>query len=223
MTPQRDRDRAELRLRRAVLVHVAPGDGGEVDGLREPAERNLEVLLEQLLGVRLAGPADHASALRRPRDRERVDDAGRLSVPQRLSRVVGCGAGPHHPTAAVRLPHVVRRPEVVAERGRVERVGERGDVHDAVDVGRREPGVGQRPLDGLAGDLDRGPAGRARVIGLAHSADGDLAGDVLQLVGEAPVDLPHRAGTAVPICVSWSLRSSAPLRFSLIGSASSRR
>ena len=52
-----DGDRAELLLGRAELEHVPAHDRGEVHGLREPAERHLEVLLERLRGVRLARPA----------------------------------------------------------------------------------------------------------------------------------------------------------------------
>ena len=121
----RDRDRAELLLGRAELDHVPAHDRGEVDGLREPAERHLEVLLQRLRRVHLTRAAGHRPPLRRPRDREHVEHVVRLS-----RRAIACAArygavrGPRHAAAPRRGPQVVDGPEVLVERGDVE-VGER--------------------------------------------------------------------------------------------------
>ena len=108
-------------------MHVPAGDGGEVDGLGEPAERDLEVLLEELLGVALAGPADHLAALGRPRHGERVEDRS-VALPSRSACAASYGAVAAHamPPPAVRLPHVVVGAEVLVERGDVELVGAAG-------------------------------------------------------------------------------------------------
>ena len=213
-----DGDGAELLLGGSVVVHVATGDGGEVDGLREPPERHLEVLLEQLARVRLTGAAHHLAPLGRPRHRERVDDVARLSLAQRHRRFVRRGARPHHAAAAIRLPHRVRRAEVRVVGGLIELVAPERHAHDAVDLARVEARVGERPLDGLSRDLCCRAARRARLLGLADTDDGDLAAHVVVAGGEAPVAhrfavlvsrTPHRS-------VTWELCASASLRCSLI-------
>ena len=115
VAPARDRDRAELLLGRAELEHVPAHDRREVHGLREPAERHLEVLLERLRGVHLARAAGHRAALRRPRDREHVEHVAGLALADRPRREVGRGRGPRHAAAPRRGPHVVRGAEVLVE------------------------------------------------------------------------------------------------------------
>src|SRR2546425_45431 len=70
--PARDGDRTELGGRGAELVHVPARDGREVHGLGKPAERDLDVLLDEILGVHLTGATHHLRALRGPGDREDV-------------------------------------------------------------------------------------------------------------------------------------------------------
>ena len=210
-------------------MHVASGDGGEVHGLWEPPERHLEVLLEQLARVNLTGATDHLAPLGRPRHRERVDDVARLALAERHGRLVRRGARPHHAAAAIRLPHRVRRAEVLVVGGLVELVAPEGHAHDAVDLARLEPRVGERPLDGLSRDLRRRAARRAGLLGLADAGDGDLAAHVVEAGGEAPavrlrfalllrgMVLAHRFAVLVPRTphrsVTWELCASASLCF----------
>ena len=180
-------DGPELSLRRPVLVHVAAGDGGEVDGLGEPAEGDLEVGLEALLRVELPRPAGHGTPLGRPGHGERVDDDRGVAVGQRLGRRDGGGGRPAHPAPGGRLPQVVAGAEVGVEGSGVELVGHAGPEHDAVDVLGAQAGVGQRPFDGGGGDLGRRAARRPAVLGLAHPDDGHLSADVVEGDVRAPV------------------------------------
>ena len=82
--------------------------------------------------------------------------------------------------------------EVLVEHVDVE-VGERARPREAVDVGRLEAGVGDRPLGGLDADLARGAARRLRVRGLADAGDRDLAAHVVEVGGVSPV--AHAAET----------------------------
>src|SRR5207302_1255350 len=93
---------------------------------------------------------------------------------------------------------------------------------DAVDVARREAGVGQCALDRLRGDFLRRVARGLRVVGLADPDDRHLARDVLERGGEPPVrraQVPRRALSAcVTVAAVWPKRtfrassSSVPLR-----------
>ena len=182
----RDRDRAELRFGGAELEHVAAHDRGEVHGLREPAERHLQVLLQRLRGVDLTGSAGHRAALGRPRDGEHVQDVARLAVADRARGEVRRGRGPRHPATPRRGPHLVAGAEMLAEHVDIE-VREGPRPGQTVDVGRLEPGVGDRPFGGLDADLARGAARRLRVLGLADADDGDLAAHVLEVGSVSPV------------------------------------
>ena len=66
-------------------------------------------------------------------------------------------------------------------------VGKRARPGETVDVGRLEPGVGDRPLGGLDADLARGAPRRLRVRGLADPDDRDLAAHVFEVGGVSPV------------------------------------
>jgi hypothetical protein len=153
--PAGHRDGAELFRLRAELDHVPAHDRREVHRLREPPERHLEVLLQGLGGMHLAGTAGHRRAFRRPRDREDVDHMARPLLADRLRREIRRSRGPRHPATPGRGPQLVRRPEVLVERRRVE-VGERAGPGETVDVGGLEPSVGDGALDGLGADFARG-------------------------------------------------------------------
>ena len=149
MAPARDRDRAELLLACAELVHVPARDRREVHGLGEPAHRDLEVLLEQLLGVALPGTADHLRALRRPRDAEGVEDV-RSPCPSRSACAASYGA-----VAAQRIPppaldsHMSWSVPKCAWNAATSNCSGERDVHEAVDVGgleaRRRRARARRP------------------------------------------------------------------------------
>src|SRR5206468_10689102 len=102
-------------------------------------------------------------------------------------RLVRGGAGPHHAAAGGGHPHVVARTEVRPVVVGPELLPVEGRVHDAVDVPRREARIGERALDRLRGDLLGGAARGLGVVRLPDAGDRDLAGDVLQVGGEAPV------------------------------------
>ena len=136
-------------------------------------------------GVHLARAAGHRRALGRPRDREDVEHVTRLALADRLRREVRRGRGPCHASTPRRCPHLVRGAEVLVERVDVE-VGERARPRDAVDVGRGQARVGDRPFRGLGADLTCGPPRRLRVRRLADARDRDLPAHVVELVRVAP-------------------------------------
>ena len=189
--PARDGDRTELGGRGAELVHVPARDGREVHGLGKPAERDLDVLLDEILGVHLTGATHHLRALRGPGDREDVQHVARLPCTDRERRVVRRRPGPHHPATPLRHPEVVRGPEVRVERCRVELASHEGRIHEAVDRRGGKPGVRQRALHGLGGDLLRTASRSAGVRRLPHADDGDLARDVLEGRRATPVAVRH--------------------------------
>ncbi len=146
-------DRRHLLGRRAVHVHVAPGDEGEL-GRREQAPRHHEL-------VGGTGP-------RRGRLPLGVD-AGRAGGHDRRVALAGGDGGGclEHPGDAVAAGAAPGRPApqlVDPVRG----VAGPADRH-AVDLVRRQAGLGQHPSDRLEDDRlrrlaleDRGPAGCCR-------------------------------------------------------------
>ena len=81
--------------------------------------------------------------------------------------------------------------EVRVERCRVELASHEGRIHEAVDRRGGKPGVRQRALHGLGGDLLRTASRSAGVRRLPHADDGDLARDVLEGRRATPVAVRH--------------------------------
>ena len=186
MAPARDRDRTELLLGGPELEHVPAHDGGEVHGLREPPERNFEVLLERLGGVHLARTAGHRTALGRPRDREDVEHVTRLARSNRARREIRSSRRPRHSPTPRRGPDVVRHAEMLAEHVDVE-IGERTRPRDTVDVTRLETRIGDGPLGGLDPDIARRSPRRLRVRGLTDADDRDLTAHVVEVGPVSPI------------------------------------
>ena len=88
----------------------------------------------------------------------------------------GRGRGPGHAAAPRRRPHVVRRAEVLVERGDVE-IGERARPGEPSTTSGVEPGVGDRAFDGFGADLTRRSTRRLGVRRLADADDRDLVVD----------------------------------------------
>src|SRR5262249_40210448 len=72
-------------------------------------------------------------------------------------------------------------------------------VHEPVDVGGLESGVGERAFDGLPDDLLGGTARRLRHVGVAHTADRDLPVHVIEVVGVTPLVGIGRHGAQEPL------------------------
>src|ERR1700675_1306384 len=88
---------------------------------------------------------------------------------------------------------------MLVERVDVE-VGERARPGDAVDVGRSQARVGDRPLRGLGADLTGCAPGRLCVRGLADARDGDLLAYVVEFGRVTPVGgFGHVCGTYQPL------------------------
>ena len=181
-----DRDCTELLGRGAELDHVPAHDRREVHRLREPAERHFEVLFRRLGGVHLAGAPGHRPALRCPRDRKHVQDVARLALGDGPRREVRRGRRPRHAATPRRRPQLVRRAEVLVERGVVE-VGKHAGPREPVDIARFEPGVGDRRLGRGGPDLAGGAPRGLGVFGLADPGDRHLAADIDEFARVTPV------------------------------------
>ena len=165
----RDRHGAELLGGEPVLVGVALGQRGEVDGLAEEAERHLQGRLGGILGVHVVRSADLGAETDPVVADHDIGEAGVNGHFGELQRGEHTRPGDGRLGAEPPVTHPDRRADLVGACA-VHGLGLGGD---AVDISPADPGVGERSTGGVDDESEHGPVMLPGWFDLTDADDGN--------------------------------------------------